>query len=90
MDYQALIDAMTPELYERMRRALEIGKWPDGTPLTKEQREQTMQAVIIWGERHLDAQERVGFINKKEKEGELCDDKVVEGTREETLKWKDQ
>lgn len=89
MDYQQLIDAMTPELYERMRRALEIGKWPDGTPLTGEQREQTMQAVIIWGERHLDTQERVGFINKKEKEGELCDSET-ESQESTPLKWKDQ
>ncbi|MFK7974551.1 MAG: YeaC family protein [Halioglobus sp.] len=92
MDYNELIDAMTPELYERMRRALEIGKWPDGKPLTPQQREQTMQAVILWGERHLESQERVGFIGKKKKEGEDCDSAPGSASdRDENsiLQWKD-
>lgn len=84
MDYSQVIDSMTPDIYERMRRALEIGKWPDGRVLTPGQREQTMQAVILWGERHLDATERVGFIDKKEKEGDTCD-----SPEETALKWRE-
>ena len=28
---------MTPEIYERLRKAVETGKWPDGTSLNEEQ-----------------------------------------------------
>ncbi len=84
MDYQQAIETMTPEIYQRLLRAVELGKWPDGKLLTDEQRTHSMQAIIAWGERHLSERERVGFIQKKEKAGEQCD------TPPETpLKWRD-
>ena len=43
---------MTPEVYQRMKTAVEIGKWPDGTPLTPEQRDSAMQAVMLYQSRH--------------------------------------
>ncbi|RMH38641.1 MAG: DUF1315 family protein [Gammaproteobacteria bacterium] len=42
------IDALTPEIYEALKEAVEIGKWPDGTVLTEAQREIAMQAVILY------------------------------------------
>lgn len=67
MDYHQLISQMTPDIYHRMVRALEIGRWPDGRALTPQQMESTMQAVIAWGEQHLPEHERVGFIDKGKK-----------------------
>ena len=58
MDYQQLIDTMSPEIYQKLKRSLEVGKWPDGKPLTAGQRHQTMQAIIAWGENHLPENER--------------------------------
>lgn len=43
---------MTPEVYQRMATAVEIGKWPDGTALTEEQRDSAMQALMIYQSRH--------------------------------------
>ncbi len=84
MDYQQTIETMSPEIYHRLLRAVELGKWPDGKLLTDEQRTHAMQAIIAWGERHLSDRERVGFIQKKEKAGEQCD------TSSQTpLKWRD-
>ena len=84
MDYQQTIETMSPEIYHRLLRAVELGKWPDGKLLTDEQRTHSMQAIIAWGERHLSDRERVGFIQKKEKAGEQCD------TSSQTpLKWRD-
>lgn len=74
MDYQQMIGAMSREVYDNLRRALELGKWPDGRRLTEQQREETMQAVIAWGELHLPAEERVGYIDRGGKAGETCDD----------------
>ena len=84
MDYQQLIETMSPEIYQSLIRALELGKWPDGKPLTREQRQNTMQAVIAWGERYLSERERVGFIDNKQKAGDSCDD-----PQETTLTWKE-
>lgn len=75
---------MTPELYQRLARSLELGKWPDGRPLSPAQREHTLQALIIWGERNLPEQERVGFVPKKAQKNPAA------GSREpttETLNW---
>lgn len=33
MDTQQLINAITPEAYQRLLYAVETGKWPEGTPL---------------------------------------------------------
>ncbi|MGL5501413.1 MAG: DUF1315 family protein, partial [Plesiomonas shigelloides] len=35
MHVDSLISAMTPEVYERLRQAVETGKWADGTALTE-------------------------------------------------------
>jgi uncharacterized protein len=82
MDYQQAINDMSPDIYQRLVRAIEIGKWPDNKPLTPEQREHAMRAVIAWGERHLPVQQRVGYIDKQHKEGQSCDAPV-----ETPLKW---
>lgn len=73
MQFDDLIASITPEIYQNMLRAIETGRWPDGRSVTDAQREQCMTAVIAWGERHLSAQERVGFIDRGVKaEGEVC------------------
>lgn len=48
MDVQDLIAAMTPEIYQRLLRAVELGKWPDGIALTPEQKANSLQAVMLW------------------------------------------
>jgi uncharacterized protein YeaC (DUF1315 family) len=73
-NYLDTVRAMGPELYERLLQALATGKWPDGSPVSSEQREHTMQAVIAWGELHLPPEQRVGYIDKGAKAGDSCDD----------------
>jgi uncharacterized protein YeaC (DUF1315 family) len=69
MDYQQLIKTLTPEMYQSLKRSVELGKWPDGKVLTLEQREHTLQAIIAWDQMHLSEPDRVGFIEKKKKDG---------------------
>lgn len=52
MHVDSLISAMTPEVYERLRQAVETGKWADGTALTEVQKETSLQAVLIWQARN--------------------------------------
>jgi uncharacterized protein YeaC (DUF1315 family) len=48
MDLSLLITQMTPELYGRVKQLVETGKWFDGTPLSEEQRETCLQAVMVY------------------------------------------
>ncbi|ELL9328663.1 DUF1315 family protein [Vibrio fluvialis] len=52
MDANQLIDAITPEAYERLVFAVETGKWPEGTTLSQEQRDYCMQAVMLYQSKH--------------------------------------
>ncbi|MFI8416937.1 YeaC family protein [Serratia sp. NPDC078593] len=52
MDVKDLIAAMTPEIYQRLALAVELGKWPDGVALTPEQKENSLQAVMLWQSMH--------------------------------------
>ncbi|WP_412098478.1 YeaC family protein [Enterobacter sp.] len=47
-----LISSMTPEVYQRLATAVELGKWPDGVVLTPEQKENSLQLVMMWQARH--------------------------------------
>ena len=82
MDYRNLIENMTPEIYSSLKRSVEIGKWPDGRPVTPEQRKEALQAVIAWGKLNLPESEQVGFIDRGHKAGENCDDPL-----ETPIKW---
>ena len=84
MAYQRLIETMTLETYTSLKRSLEMGKWPDGKTLTREQRENAMQAIIAWGRLHLPEQDRVGYINRGHKAGEICDE-----PEQAPLTWKE-
>ncbi len=39
---------MTPEIYLKLRSAVETGKWENGMKLTEEQKEYAMQAVMLY------------------------------------------
>lgn len=65
MKFDQLIASITPEIYQRLKRAVELGKWDNGAVLTAEQRESCMQAVIAYDAKHQDESERVGYIEPK-------------------------
>ena len=85
VDYLQLIETMTPEVHRNLKRAVELGKWPDGRQVTAEQRQNALQAVIAWDQLHLETPERVGFIDKGHKAGDSCDD-----PQETLLNWQNQ
>lgn len=47
-----VVAALTPDIYQRLATAVELGKWPDGVPLTQEQKENCLQMVMLWQSRH--------------------------------------
>lgn len=75
MNFDEMIASITPEVYENLKRAVELGKWDDGVPLTEEQLESSMQAIIAYDHLHHSDEKRVGYIDRGEKaEGDVCDD----------------
>lgn len=62
--YDEVLASLTPEMIERFRNALALGKWPDGRPLTPEQKETTLQAVMVWEANNLPEHERTGYIER--------------------------
>ncbi|MBK6581961.1 MAG: DUF1315 family protein [Gammaproteobacteria bacterium] len=69
MDFNDILQLITPEVHASLRRAVEIGKWADGNPLSREQRELCLQAVIAYEQRHLEARQRTGYIDLGAKAG---------------------
>lgn len=68
MTYEELIERLDPTVYKSLRRAVELGKWPDGRPISDEQRSICMEAVIYYENHHdLPENERVGYIDRERK-----------------------
>ena len=74
MNIEQVLAALTPEIVASFRTAIEIGKWPNGQPLTKQQLEICMQAVVAWEHQHLPEEQRTGYIDRtKKEEAEACE-----------------
>ncbi len=65
---------LNPDIYQSLKKALELGKWPDGKRLTQEQRETCMQAIISYEAAHLPEEERAGYL------GQTCKSQSGEGS----------
>lgn len=52
MELEDMIASLTPEVYQRLVTAVETGKWADGVALTPEQKENSLQLVLLWQARH--------------------------------------
>lgn len=78
MDYQNLIQSLTPDVIDRLRLALELGKWPDGRVLSDEQKAHCLDAVIHWEACHRSPEQRTGYIDRGRKQsGEQCSDTQI-------------
>lgn len=63
MTLEDLIRALTPEVYENLKNAVAIGRWPDGRALEAGQRELCLEAILYYEREHqVPEEERVGFI----------------------------
>jgi len=88
MDFQQLLDSITPDIYERFKKAIELGKWPDTRPLTEEQKNLCMQAIIAYEQQQqLPKEQRTGYVPPKTTacNNDLPDDHL----EEKPLKWQD-
>lgn len=82
MNLQQLLDNITPDIYQNLKRAVELGKWPDGNPISAEQRQLCMQAMIAYETKHFPPEQRTGYIPPKDS---ACSTDPV--PPEQPLKW---
>lgn len=62
MQFDDLLASISAPTYERLVAAVELGKWPDGVPLTSEQRANSIQLVMAYQAKYCPSEEpfRVG------------------------------
>ena len=83
VNFKNLARSITPNVYQTFKRAVEIGRWPDGSGLTVDQKEICIQAIIEY-ESDMPESERTGFIAPRV---DGCDLKNKGGT--DLLSWRD-
>jgi uncharacterized protein len=59
-----LIEALTPAMLADLKRAVELGKFPDGRVVSTEQRELMLEAVLRYEALHTPPDARTGFIDR--------------------------
>lgn len=70
MDPTTLLQNMSPQVYDKLRQAVETGKWLDGSPLNEQQKETSMQAVMMYqakvlkSEQHMTVGENGEIVHK--------------------------
>ncbi|MGJ3494262.1 hypothetical protein PsalN5692_02973 [Piscirickettsia salmonis] len=52
MNYETLINALDITTIEKMKHALETGKWADGNPLSAQEQERCMQLILAFEQQH--------------------------------------
>ena len=60
-----LVISLTPEMADDLKRAIELGKFPDGSVVSGQQKELMLEAMIIYDSLKLPEQDRTGFIHRK-------------------------
>lgn len=64
MNFDQLSENLDPQVYQSFKTALELGKWPNGQPLSDEQKSICMEAIILYEAKHLPPEKRTGYIER--------------------------
>ena len=60
-----LVESLTPSMMSDLKQAIELGKFPDGRVVSREQKELMIEATILYDALKLPKEERTGFIHRK-------------------------
>lgn len=63
-DFTSAAAGLDRPTYENLKRALELGRWPDGRTLEPRQREICLDAVLSWEAVNLPPEQRSGYIER--------------------------
>lgn len=66
MTFDKMINQMTPAIYESLKQAIALRKWPDGRRLSQEQTELCLEAVMRYeAENNVPEESRVGYLEQR-------------------------
>jgi uncharacterized protein YeaC (DUF1315 family) len=68
-----LVESLTPEMVSDLKRAIELGKFPDGRVVSEEQKELMIEATILYDALKLPEEDRTGFIHRKKQASGILD-----------------
>jgi uncharacterized protein YeaC (DUF1315 family) len=65
MNFDELAKNMTPDVYSRLRESVELGRWPTGQSLTKEQKNLCLEAIIKYEiSNDIPVEKRTGYLEQ--------------------------
>jgi uncharacterized protein YeaC (DUF1315 family) len=68
-----LVESLTSDMVDDLKRAIELGKFPDGHVVSEEQEELMIEATIRYDALKLPEEERTGFIHRKKQASGILD-----------------
>ena len=68
-----LIEKLTPDMVASLKQAIALGKFPDERPVTLEQKELMLEAIIRYEAQHTRETERTGFVDRSKATCEVPD-----------------
>ena len=68
-----LVESLTPEMVSDLKRAIELGKFPDGRVVSDDQKELMIEATILYDALKLPEEDRTGFIHRKKQASGILD-----------------
>ena len=68
-----LVESLTPSMVSDLKQAIELGKFPDGRVVSREQKELMIEATILYDALKLPEEERTGFIHRKKQASGIID-----------------
>ena len=68
-----LVESLTPDMVDDLKRAIELGKFPDGRVVSDEQKTLMIEATIRYDALNLPETERSGFIHRKKTASGILD-----------------
>lgn len=81
MSFAELLRNLNPQIVGSLKRAIELGKWPNGEAITAEQRQLCAEAVANWERLNLPEDAHVGHVPAK---STPCGEKAED---EQKLNW---
>lgn len=78
MNFDELAASLTPDMYSRLKESVELGKWPSGEALTREQKALCLEALLKYEiSQGIPEDQRIGYVPVPEKPGSSTDDTQV-------------
>lgn len=65
MNFDEVAASLTPEVYQRLKESIELGKWPTGQALTRDQKALCLEALLKYEiAQGIPEEQRIGYIER--------------------------